>query len=96
MPEIHNILKKATDDFNKIETESAPSGEWDSYNIHYLVEEARVEGMETIVDKVGKCGNCAQWDKDTETCNIFTCDGTKWKENDYCSKFILKQTKGNI
>ncbi len=55
---LQKILDTQESYFENIETEQAPSGEWAEYNIHYITEEARTEGMETIVRNVGTCSEC--------------------------------------
>lgn len=75
--------------FETLETESAPSGEWDEYNINWLQEQATVMGMEEIIDVLGSCEECT-WNSKTyqgeNTCDLMSIAGMK-----YCSKFTRKE-----
>lgn len=48
-----NLYKEELEYFDSIETEPAPSGEWEEYNIHYLVYEARVEALAEALELMG-------------------------------------------
>ena len=62
MNEFHKLLNVTEDEYDNCETNKAPSGEWDEYNIHYLEVQARWYGMEELANSVGTCAKCAYFD----------------------------------
>ena len=40
--------------FDQLETTSAPSGEWEEYNVHYLIQQNRVEVYEKVLNTLGE------------------------------------------
>ena len=86
---IQKILDNQNEYFNNIETEQAPSGEWAEYNINYLVEEAKLEGIEEIIQAVGSCKECFYADKTKNKDKIECKLNCVTKDEDwYCADFI--------
>jgi hypothetical protein len=55
---LQKLLSDAEEYFNTLETEDAPSGEWEEYNVDWLREEAYVTGIRDAVAAVGSCDTC--------------------------------------
>ncbi len=51
-------VKDYADYYDTQEPQSAPSGEWEEYNVHYLMDGAYLDGMEYIREIVGTCEKC--------------------------------------
>ena len=58
MNEFHKLLNKTVEEFDSAESEPAPSGEWEEYNLHIVRLEARWYGMDDLAEAVGTCGKC--------------------------------------
>lgn len=48
-----NLYKVENKEFDNMETESAPSGEWDEYNIPYLQQQERVWALQEALEILG-------------------------------------------
>lgn len=51
--ELIEVYKREEETFNNMETESAPSGEWDEYNITYIIQNERVCVLQEALEILG-------------------------------------------
>lgn len=85
MNKLIELLKVEQDTFDNMETESAPSGEWEEYNYPYMIQEAMVDILEQAIVLVGSCSKCIYFDSNMKDycrrLNITT--SSEW----YCGDF---------
>jgi len=95
---IYKLLEEAKMNLERTPSVSAPSGEWEEYNVHHLECLSEVEVIEDIIKSIGSCSQCKFGDptKTEDLVRVVRCSGLSkqiilMKPTDYCSKFERKE-----
>ncbi len=87
---IKEVYERYEREYDECETQSAPSGEWDEYNIDFLVAQGAFFAVEEMVETIGTCEGCKYYSILNGLDPCFLKHNPKNKDF-YCGDYKIKQ-----